>query len=117
MARITLVALAILAAVGCGGNNVYHCDFTNSEDPEPRCQERSNDIPGPGAALTAETYQETCEAVQGDGGDGACPDGAVAGCEYPEGGAERVIDWYYAPKTLADVEAECEDDDATLVMP
>lgn len=116
MLRLSLIAGAIAVAVGCGGTNTYHCDFNNSEDPEPRCQERSNDLPG-GGQVTAETYKETCEVAQGDGGDGPCPvAGQVAGCDYGQSGAETAVDWYYEPKTLADVEADCEGE-GEVIMP
>jgi len=101
----------------CSGTGTYHCDFTEATTgQEDRCQERSVD---PLIAATSEqAYLATCEAAQGVPGSGPCDtEGIVAGCLYDDnGGAETVTDWYYAPETLAEVEAECADE-GTVVQP
>lgn len=118
MKRIAIVAVGLISMVGCGGAaNSYHCDFRMSENQEDRCQERSNDIPG-GGQVSAEAFKGTCEAVQGDSGNGLCPrDGAILGCDFGAAGAETVMDWYYEPKSREEAERECTADDGTFVEP
>lgn len=103
----TLILLPLFT-LGCGEGSTAHCDFRDSENPEPRCQERQARVVGAGT-VTSQAFIQTCELVQGDGGDGPCPlEDVVAGCDItaPASG-ETVIDWYYAPTTLDDVEALC----------
>jgi len=99
-------SVLLTALVGCGGTKVG-CDFRESgaNGPEPRCQERSG--------LSSALFGNFCELLEGDNVSGGCPeDGIVAGCDIgAQGDGTRVIDWYYAPKTREDVEAECEDGD------
>lgn len=111
-------SLLLLFGIGCGGGATYHCDFRASEDPEPRCQERTARVAGAGA-VTSEAFMRTCELVQGDGGDGPCPvDGIVAGCDITVGvGGETVVDWFYAPTTSEQVTASCDDDGGEVVQP
>ena len=117
MERIAGVALGLAWLVGCGGANSYHCDFRMSENPDDRCQERTNSVPG-GGRVSAEGFKATCEAAQGDGGNGLCPrDGAVLGCDFGAAGAETVADWYYEPMTREAAELECENDDGTFIEP
>lgn len=118
MRKILSLAVFLSVAIGCGATNTYHCDFRTSENPEDRCQERSNNIPG-GGRLAQETFKETCEAVLGDGRDGACPrDDVVAGCDITAtGSGEDVIDWYYEPETLESVQTACDNDGGTVVDP
>jgi hypothetical protein len=106
----TLCALALaLALSACKIGGTTSCDFRVGDDPEDRCQER-NGVQG-GAAFAG-----TCDAVGGESAKGECPDPdqIVGGCKIGELSGE-VIDWYYAPKTLEEVQAICEDDDGELV--
>ncbi len=69
-------------------------------------------------ATSEQAYLDTCDTAQGVSGSGPCAtDDLVAGCLYDDnGGLETVTDWWYAPETLADVEAECAGE-GTVVQP
>jgi hypothetical protein len=102
--RLHALGLAALATLsftqGCA--NAVGCDFREAPDgrQEDRCQERRGF-----QALGA--FGATCDGLGGETIDGGCPtEDIVAGCDL--GGDGDVIDWYYPPKTRADVEAECE---------
>ena len=112
------LGFGLLTATACGGGDTYHCDFVNSEDPEPRCQERTALVASPGG-LTSEAFQATCETARGDGGDGPCPTaGIVAGCDVTStGSGEQVVDWYYAPETAETIAAACAEDGGVVVDP
>ncbi|MCO4772469.1 MAG: hypothetical protein KDA24_20720 [Deltaproteobacteria bacterium] len=117
--RILLLLASLVSLTACpsAGESRYHCDFVNATTgQEDRCQERSVD---PLIGATSEqTFLDTCDVSQGVSGSGPCPtDGIVGGCLYDDnGGLETVTDWYYAPMTLADVEAECAGE-GTVVQP
>ena len=117
--RPLLLLLALTCLCACppaGGTSTYHCDFVNATSAqEDRCQERSVD---PLVGATSEqTFLDTCETAQGVPGSGPCETaGIVAGCLFDDAGLETVTDWYYAPTTLAQVEAEC-DGEGTVVQP
>ncbi len=92
--------LSVVMAAGCFGDDTIACDFRAESD---RCQDRSGT-----QAASPLAFEATCEAAAGDYLDGPCPrSGIVGGCDIDDG---DVIDWYYAPKTLADVEFACEGD-------
>lgn len=95
-----LVAVAALTSA-CG--SAVGCDFRPDED---RCQERSN--------FQQFGFGQFCEGLGDESVEGGCPDdGKVLGCDM--GG--DVVDWYYAPMTREEAEAECADDDATVLEP
>lgn len=108
MTRILFFAACTLVLSGCGvfgGSSA--CDFRegSSNGPEPRCQERVDTI-------SAEVFKGACTAAGGKPSDGTCPrEGVVAGCMIGvQGDGSKVNDWYYAPKTRADVMNECGSD-------
>lgn len=92
---------------GCGaGGGFVGCDFRNATkgNAEPRCQDAN------GLVATTGTYQSTCTASGGVFQAGGCPTaGIVAGCEQKTNNADgsTAIDWYYAPKTSAEVQTSC----------
>ena len=86
------------------------CDFREDSvnGPEPRCQER-NGVQG------GDTFASVCKGLEGEAIDGGCPDaGKILGCQLQGDGT--VIDWYYAPKTVAEVEMDCANE-GTVVQP
>ena len=101
MTRFLLAAFGAVVLSGCGafGGSSF-CDFRqgSSNGPEPRCQERVNTI-------SAEVFKGACTAAGGMPSSGTCPrEGVVAGCFIgTQGDGSKVNDWYYAPKTRADV--------------
>lgn len=107
------VALAVtLGMAGCGTDEADGCSFINHpNNPEPRCQERESKLPTPQLA-----FKSTCETV-GEYLEEGCPtEGRVAGCEIGNDSAQRIVDWYYSPKTRDDVVAECANE-GTVVDP
>lgn len=108
MTRVLVVAVSAVVLSGCGvlgGSSA--CDFRQGSvnGPEPRCQERVNTI-------SAEAFKGACKVAGGISSDGTCPrEGVVAGCMIGvQGDGSKVNDWYYAPKTRADVMSECGSD-------
>lgn len=100
-----------LSSFGCGSDEVRGCDLREADN---RCQERTSEVDGISAAVSG-TYEATCEASGGTYLSDGCPeDGRVLGCEISSGGAETVVDWYYAPETRATAEADC---DGTVIEP
>jgi hypothetical protein len=96
-----------LGVGGCGlGTQTGSCDFREGSlnGAEPRCQERVDTI-------EAETFKAACDASGGEPADGECSrEGVVAGCMIgKQGDGSEVIDWYYAPKTVEEVESDCDD--------
>ena len=119
MHRILLATLATLglAAAGCGAGPTGSCDFRNGSvnGAEPRCQEWIG-----GVVTVTGTYEATCTTVKGLYRSGECPrDGIVAGCEQKTNNADgsRTIDWYYAPKTAADIMSSCKSPDTYQAKP
>jgi hypothetical protein len=101
-----MVLASAMALGGCLGGNTIACDFRAAHE---RCQDRSGV-----QAANPLAFQGTCEAAGGAYLDEACPrDGIVGGCDMGDG---DVIDWYYAPRTEADVASECEGE-GTVVAP
>ena len=84
------------------GDDLIACDFRTDDN---RCQDRSGL-----QAANPIAFEATCEAAAGSYLSDGCPrEGVVAGCDITSPGSSgRVIDWYYAPTTAADVELACE---------
>ena len=103
-----------LTLSGCLVAGTIGCDLrvdSAVNGPEDRCQERTG---LQGNAL----FGGFCEVLGGDEVKGGCPtDGIVAGCDISEGAGVTggVIDWYYEPTTLEEVEADCASDDGVVV--
>ncbi|MEZ4318942.1 MAG: hypothetical protein R3F61_15615 [Myxococcota bacterium] len=111
LALLALTALGIGALAACsGGDDPYHCDFVATGE-EDRCQERTLQVPDP-AGVTRSGYETLCNTSGGAYGDGPCPEaGRVLGCDITStGSGEQVVDWYYAPETVASVEETCADE-------
>lgn len=110
-----LAALSPLA-FGCGlGGGTTGCDFREGSlnGPEPRCQDWIGGVVGV-------SYEQTCKTAGGKVCSGGCPhDGIVAGCEQKTSNADgsRMIDWYYSPKTEAQVKADCTSPDTFQPKP
>ncbi len=105
MNRVVLLSPLLLSLGGCLGDHAIACDFRASQN---RCQERSGI-----QAANPPAYEATCEASRGIYIDDACPrEDIVAGCDI----GSDVIDWYYAPATVANATSECEGE-GTLVFP
>lgn len=108
MTRILVVAVSAVVLSGCGLFNASSaCDFRegSANGAEPRCQERVNTI-------SAEAFKGACTVSGGKPSDGTCPrDGSVAGCMIGvQGDGSKVNDWYYAPRTRAEVTSDCGSD-------
>jgi hypothetical protein len=103
MRTLTLLALLAAPALTACGDSIYGCDFSMTS--EARCQERTSSLPTGEAA-----FKTLCETGQGTYLADGCPKtGIVGGCDITAtGSAEDVIDWYYAPKTEAEVRMTCE---------
>lgn len=112
--HVRAAAALLISAIlfGCDvGDVTTACDFRAEEKSLPRCQERS------GLMLDG-AFESLCTSGKGTFIDGACPtDARIGGCELDSGdaGRNRVVDWYYAPSTEADVKAKCVDEDAPFV--
>lgn len=98
------LTLAGALGAGCFGDDVIACDFRGDDD---RCQDRTGL-----QAANPVAFQATCETAAGRYLSDGCPrEGIVAGCDITSPGSTgSVIDWYYAPTTVADVDRECEGD-------
>ena len=90
------------------------CDFRDggANGPEPRCQERVE-------TLAPDACTGACAVAPGASATGKCPrPDAVGGCEIgTQGDGSKVNDWYYPPKTRADVQMECMKDNAKFLEP
>lgn len=105
MAAMAAVGAAAVGASSCGGAS--GCDFRGGSlnGAEPRCQE----VRG-GILAMSGTYEQACKSSGGSYLASGCPSqGVVAGCEQKTNNADgsTAIDWYYAPKTSAEVQADC----------
>lgn len=108
---IAAVSLLCAAPLGCDIGGTVSCDFRDGSvnGPEPRCQERSG-------IQASSSFKAFCDGLQGKSIDGPCPDSPVLGCDISEVEG-KVIDWYYAPKTEAEIQQQCEDDGGEIVNP
>ncbi|MCB9680885.1 MAG: hypothetical protein H6733_05375 [Alphaproteobacteria bacterium] len=107
--RPFLIALPLLLTA-CGGIAVG-CDFRegSANGPEARCQERTGLQGNP-------AFGGFCDLLEGDSVSGGCPDQdqIVAGCRQGQLAGE-VIDWYYPPNTVADVQTTCTNEGSEFV--
>ena len=103
----SLLVLGLFALPHCGAGDA-HCDF--QKKGQARCQERLSTV-------AAFAFKQTCSTALGESGDGPCPrENIVAGCDIgTQGDGSHVTDWYYTPKTMADVESACTSDNGTLL--
>ncbi len=114
--RLVWLSLAVAATAACNPlSGTVSCDFRGGSlnGPEPRCQEWQN-------SLAATTFEQTCNTAKGKYISGECPrDGIVAGCQQQTNNADNsvTIDWYYAPKTEASVQADCKSPDTFKPKP
>jgi hypothetical protein len=101
MKTMGLALLVVVTAATAACDRAVGCDFREGRlNPEPRCQER--------LGLQSAGFDAVCEGLQADSVEGGCPtEGIVAGCAV-EGGGTDVVDWFYAPKTREEVEADCD---------
>lgn len=107
--RASLTALTLAHVAGCGFGQTTSCDFRGSG--EDRCQERSGIQGNP-------LFGSTCETVGGVEAEGECPDAdqIVGGC-LVSGGGDDVIDWYYAPMTVEEIQTLCDENGETYTAP
>jgi hypothetical protein len=113
---LVLAASSVLF-LGCGifGGGDHACDLRPERD---QCTDWRNLI---GPTVTQEALCRTLAAT----GNGTwkpnerCPsEGSVGGCQTKTVGTNILqTNWFYAPKTEAEVRAECEDDGTTFVTP
>lgn len=108
---IAAVSILVAAPLGCDIGGTVSCDFRDGSvnGPEPRCQERSG-------IQASSSFKTFCDGLQGKSIDGPCPDSPVLGCDISEVEG-KVIDWYYAPKTVEEVAKQCADDKGKVVSP
>lgn len=100
LATSTVVAIPLLSACGVGGESAS-CDFREEMVNGIRCQQRDG--------FQAFGFLQACEASGGDPIDGPCPDeGKVKGCVFDS--SADVVDWYYEPMSLDEIERQCEGD-------
>ena len=105
------VALALSACGSLVGD--YSCDL---RPKNPQCTDWRNLI---GPTVTQEALCKTLNTA-GSGGIFASvkcqSEGSVGGCQTNTG-AGLQTNWFYAPRTAADVQAECTKDKTTFVAP
>jgi hypothetical protein len=107
-----LVAVLGISACGLTGGD-YSCDL---RPKNPQCTDWRGLI-GPSV-----TQEALCKTLNTAGGAGVfasiqCPSvGSVGGCQT-NSGAGLQTNWFYAPRTAADVQAECSKDKTTFVAP
>ncbi len=108
-----LAFAAATMASACGTGDVDGCNLQGGPTPEARCQERESKLPTPEIA-----FKMTCEAAQAEYIDGPCPDaGKVLGCQVLDDTAQKIVDWYYSPKTRDEATMECADENGTVIEP
>ncbi len=104
LATFPAVLLCLLPLGGCLGGSTVSCDHRPSES---RCNERSSL-----AAADPAGFEASCEGAGGTFRRGFCPRAdAVAACDKGD-----IMDWYYAPATVAEVTFACEGE-GTLHVP
>lgn len=114
----TLVSVSALVTVlglgSCGWTGGdYSCDL---RPVDPQCTDWRGLI---GPHVTQEAVCATLNSAKGGRmfATGACPSaGSVGGCQTNTG-AGLQTNWFYAPRTVADVQAECTRDKTTYVTP
>ena len=107
-----LLAVVALGSCGWAGGD-YSCDL---RPVDPQCTDWRGLI---GPHVTQEAVCATLNSAKGGGmfATGACPSaGSVGGCQTNTG-AGLQTNWFYAPRTVADVQAECTRDKTTYVTP
>jgi hypothetical protein len=114
--RKLLLLTFVSTALSCGGFGTgnHACDL---RPKNPQCTDW-RDLVGP--AVTQESTCRTLISAKGAGewkSGQKCPaEGSVGGCQS-DSGVGKQTNWYYAPKTKADVQAECASDKSTFVEP
>ncbi len=115
--RSAISALLLSVALGlsaCGSLvGDYSCDL---RPKNPQCTDWRNLI---GPTVTQEALCKTLNTAGGSGVFAAvkCPlEGTVGGCQTNTG-AGLQTNWFYAPRTTSDVQAECTKDKTTYVAP
>jgi len=114
-AAASVFALAsVLGISSCGlTGGDYSCDL---RPKDPQCTDWRGLI---GPSLTQEALCKTLNTAGGAGtfASTQCPSvGSVGGCQTNTG-AGLQTNWFYAPRTAADVQAECSKDKTTFVTP
>jgi hypothetical protein len=115
--KISVVPVLMVALLsGCGAllGGDYACDLRTAD---PQCTDWRG-LVGP-----AVTQEAVCATLNTAGGKGTwkpnekCPaEGSVGGCQT-NSGVGKQTNWFYAPKTEAEVRTECMDDGTTFVTP
>lgn len=113
--RSTLLIAAITTLSGCGqllGGGNYSCDL---RPKDAQCTDWRNLI---GPATTQEALCKTLGTASGSGtwaANAKCPAAnSVGGCQT-DTHAGLQTNWFYAPKTVDEVKAECQSDGTTYV--
>ena len=111
---VALVVTFWLSACGGLTGGDFACDLRPAD---PQCTDWRS-LLGP-----AVTQQALCKTLNSAGGGGTwtaqqrCPSqGSVGGCQTNTG-AGLQTNWFYAPRTEAEVRAECTSDGTTFVSP
>lgn len=111
-----ICCLVFLLLSGCG--SVFASDYSCDLRPaDPQCTDWRG-LVGPAA-----TQEAICATLQSAGKGGSwkanqkCPaEGSVGGCQT-DSGVGKQTNWFYAPRTEAEVRAECMADKTTFVTP
>lgn len=111
---LAIVALAVLPGCGALLGGDYACDLRPGD---AQCTDWRGLV---GPAVTQEGVCNTLIASKMSGSwkpNEKCPAaGSVGGCQT-DSGVGKQTNWFYAPRTEADVRAECADDGTTFVSP
>lgn len=112
--RLAVVSLLMVVASSCGlaGGN-YSCDL---RPKSPQCTDW-RDLVGPAVTQEAlcKTLSTTGEGVWGP--NMKCPaTDSVGGCQT-DTGVSKQTNWFYPPRTEADVRDECTKDGTKFVPP
>lgn len=115
--QAVLSAFAWMAGFGLSGCGLTGGDYSCDLRPkDPQCTDWRGLI---GPSLTQEAVCKTLNSAKGGGvfASTQCPSaGSVGGCQTNTG-AGLQTNWFYAPRTTADVQAECTRDKTTFVTP
>lgn len=111
---LTLVAVSVLSGCGSLLGGDYACDLRPAD---PQCTDWRGLV---GPAVTQEAVCATLREAKNGGSwkpNEKCPaQGSVGGCQT-NSGVGRQTNWFYAPKTEAEVRTECTNDGTTFVTP